>query len=171
MLYMLRWTQGKLLLLDISRLHLNGNISESGCHSVLLFHNWLWHFYCCACTKEICVAKAWLMTKYNGEYGVGMVHLWALYYKPRAFHEYICNNNTNFSFTATTAWWAHRYDLTNSTQQAHGVSCKLTESSQQAYSVNHLVRSLWDNWVSSKWAHREIQCELPVSSTDTNDVN
>ena len=81
--------------------------------------------------------------------------------------------------------WAHCYhcmvsssgDLTNSSQQAHHVSCKLMESSQQAHSVSyklterslqahsvsHLVSSLWGNWVSSKWAFGEFQCELPVS--------
>ena len=38
---------------------------------------------------------------------------------------------THSELTATTASWAHRDDLTNSSQQAHGVSYKLTESSQQ----------------------------------------
>ena len=36
---------------------------------------------------------------------------------------------------------------------AHSVSWKLTESSQQAHNVSHLVSSLWGNCVSSKWAH------------------
>ena len=61
----------------------------------------------------------------------------------------------------TTKWRAHRDDLTNSSQQAQGVSCKLMQSSQQAHSVSHLVSSMWANWVSSKWAHREM---IQVSS-------
>ena len=67
--------------------------------------------------------------------------------------------------------WAHCYhcmvsssvDLTNSSRQAQQVSCKLTESSQQAHSVSHPVSALWCNWVSSKWAFHEFQCELPVT--------
>ena len=55
--------------------------------------------------------------------------------------------------------WAHCYhcmvsslvDLTNSSQQAQGVSYKLMESSHQAHSMSHLVRSLW------------VHCEVTVS--------
>ena len=54
-------------------------------------------------------------------------------------------------------------DLTNSSQQARRMRCKLTKSSQHAHSVSHLVTSLYGNWVSSKWAFCEFQCELKVS--------
>ena len=33
---------------------------------------------------------------------------------------------THSELTAVTAWWTHRDDLTNSRQEAHGMSCKLT---------------------------------------------
>ena len=77
--------------------------------------------------------------------------------------------NSNSELTATTAWWAHRDDLMNSLQQAHGVSCKLTESSQQAHNVSHLVGSQWGITecpqnehttsfnVSSQWVSCEIK--------------
>ena len=40
---------------------------------------------------------------------------------------WVCNSHSEL--TATTAWWAHGDDLTNSSQQAHSVSCKLMEGS------------------------------------------
>ena len=53
---------------------------------------------------------------------------------------------THSELTATTAWRAHWDDLANSSLQAHGVSCKLMESSQQAHSVSHLVSSMALLW-------------------------
>ena len=55
---------------------------------------------------------------------------------------FLCVCNSHRELAATTAWWAHQDDLTNSSQQAEGVS--------------HLVSSLWANWVSSKWAYCAI---------------
>ena len=44
------------------------------------------------------------------------------------------------------------------------MSCKLAESSRQTHSMNHLVRLLWGNWVSSNELSGGFQCELPVSN-------
>ena len=41
---------------------------------------------------------------------------------------------TPSELAATTALWAHRNDLMNSSQQTHGVSCKVKETYQQAHS-------------------------------------
>ena len=40
---------------------------------------------------------------------------------------WVCNSH--IELTANTAWWAHQDVLTNSSQQAHPVSCKLTARS------------------------------------------
>ena len=54
--------------------------------------------------------------------------------------------------SATPAWWAHSKLMV------------WVANSQKAHSVRaHLVSSLWGNWVSSKWAFHEFQCELSVS--------
>ena len=42
--------------------------------------------------------------------------------------------NSNSELTACTAWWAHWDYLTNYSQQAHCVSCKLTENSKKGHS-------------------------------------
>ena len=55
------------------------------------------------------------------------------------------------------------HDITNNSQQACRVSCKFMESLRQVHSVSHLVSLLWGNWVSSKWAYCEFQCEMTVS--------
>ena len=78
----------------------------------------------------------------------------------------------------TNSQWAHCYqcmvsslsDLTNSSQAAHGVSCKRTEGSQQAPVWAHLVSSLWARrvlnmslpWVSM-WPHSELAVSLNSS--------
>ena len=51
---------------------------------------------------------------------------------------WVCNCHNGL--TATTAWWAAQGDLMNSLQQAHGVSCKLTASSQCESSCDVTVR-------------------------------
>ena len=70
-------------------------------------------------------------------------------------------------------------DLTNISQQAHGVSCKLTEGSQQCHSVSHIVSSLWVSCLSSNWFHCEIIqvsslwvcCKLTPSQAGSSHLN
>ena len=63
---------------------------------------------------------------------------------------------------------------TNSSQQAHFMSYKLTESLQQAHSVSHLVSSLWaecpqnEPFVSFNLSSQWVSCELKFFTGTVN---
>ena len=82
---------------------------------------------------------------------------------------WVCNSKGEL--TATTAWWTYQDDLMNSLQLAHIVSCKLTESSQQAHSVSHLMSWLWGNLsvlkMSTPWVSMWAPSELDESSNSS----
>ena len=73
------------------------------------------------------------------------------------------------TYSELTAWWAHCNNLTDSSQQAHRVSCKLTQRSQKVHSMTSswefIVR--WMSVLSSKCSCGEfnvsllwVRCEL-----------
>ena len=71
--------------------------------------------------------------------------------------------------TATTAWWSG--DLTNGSQQAHGVSCKLMEGSQEAHcassSCEFAVSYMSGLNMSLSWVFMWAQSESTVSSNSS----
>ena len=69
--------------------------------------------------------------------------------------------------TPTTTWRAHRDDLTNSSQQAHGVSFKLTESSQCELIVKIQCEQTKCPQMSFPWVSIWAPNELAVSSNSS----
>ena len=56
-------------------------------------------------------------------------------------------------------------DLTNNSQQAHGMSCNSRRAHSKLTVWAHLVSWPWGRWVTSKWTCCELPCELMASNS------